>query len=83
MKKPSNIYCSLAQAEASFHERSNEILNEALAESFASGMDYGLGQVLPNIETIAANLDNNNMTDTDFRAFIKTIIPDLIERIKE
>ncbi len=83
MKQPNNIYSSLAQAEATFQRQSNDILNAALAESFTGGLEYGLGQVLPNLETINANLDNNNITDTDFRAFIKTIIPDLIERIKE
>ncbi len=83
MKQPDNFHCALAQAESSFTARSNEILGDALKESFLEGMDYGVNQLRPNIETIAANLDNNNMTDADFRGFIKTIIPDLLKRINE
>ena len=67
--------------EVLLRETINPILKQGFNEFYEMGMSEKVKQIKPNLETINANINNTNLSDADFRKFIGTIIPQLLDRI--
>ena len=66
--------------ESRLVESISPILYNEFKEFFVLGMKEKVSQIKPNLETIQANVDNSKLSDADFRAFIKNVIPELLKR---
>ena len=63
-------------------EQMKPLLHKELRDFFFLGVQERTNQIMPDLETIAANIDNKNLSDADFRQFIGNTIPVLIERLR-
>ena len=57
------------------------VLEQGVREFYELGMAEKVSQIKPKLETIKANIHNKNVSDAQFREFIGTIIPQLLDRI--
>ena len=65
-------------------ERTIAVLKTSLEKDYHEfynlGMAAKVSQIKPNLETINANINNTNLSDADFRKFIGTVIPQLLDK---
>lgn len=66
--------------ESRLVESISPILYNEFKEFFILGMKEKVNQIKPNLETIQANIDNPKLSDKEFRAFMKNVVPELLER---
>ena len=50
-------------------------------EFYNLGIASKVSQIKPNLEAINANVNNANLSGGDFRKFIGTIIPQLLDKV--
>jgi len=80
-KTSAELHMKQRAKESRLVESISPILYKEFKEFFILGMKEKINQIKPNLETIQANIDNSKISDEEFRAFIKTIVPELLERI--
>lgn len=80
-KRSADMHFEQQVKEVLLRETINPILKQGFQEFFDMGMAEKVRQIKPNLETINANIDNANLSDADFRKFIGTVIPQLLDRI--